>query len=416
MQNQYDLKRYAVLYVDDEEKALKYFVKTFGDEFRFLTANNAVDGLKLIEEHGDDIAILLSDQRMPGEKGVQLLERARQLRPRLVRMLVTAYADFSVTVDAVNLGNIFRYISKPLQTEDVRNTLHRGMEFYILQQERDDLLREKLSVLQNLLITDRVMGLGVVATAVSQQLRHPLRAVHAFLELSPGRLKPQNLNLEKLRDPAFWREFHGLVVKQAARIANLLADLSIGQSPDTGFDPAAALQAGVTNQQPALATRGIDLQLKVSGSLPVIQGSEGVFQRAIEMLLTFEQALLSSGAAATLTAGAVQDGPDAGSLRLILTDTGPGIPTDVLRSVFDPFFINIDSPAESGLSLIGAYFLVYHLGGRISSPRSSGSGLRLEITFPTGSSPALTAPDSSREFITNVLMNDTLWERLLPSE
>ena len=100
MQNQYDLKRYAVLYVDDEEKALKYFEKTFGDEFRIFTANNATDGLKLIEQHGEDIGVLLSDQRMPGEKGVQLLERARQLRPRLVRMMVTAYADYDVTVDA----------------------------------------------------------------------------------------------------------------------------------------------------------------------------------------------------------------------------------------------------------------------------------------------------------------------------
>ena len=58
MQNQYDLKRYAVLYVDDEEKALKYFEKTFGDEFRIFTANNAADGLKLIEQHGEDIGVL----------------------------------------------------------------------------------------------------------------------------------------------------------------------------------------------------------------------------------------------------------------------------------------------------------------------------------------------------------------------
>jgi two-component system probable response regulator PhcQ len=60
-----------------KRKRLKYFEKSFGDEFRILTANSAADGLKLIEEHGDDIGVLLSDQRMPGEKGVQLLEKAR---------------------------------------------------------------------------------------------------------------------------------------------------------------------------------------------------------------------------------------------------------------------------------------------------------------------------------------------------
>src|SRR6476661_7252505 len=100
MQNQYDYKRYAVLYVDDEEMALKYFDKTFGSEFRIFTAPNAVEGLKILEAHGDDIGVLMTDQRMPGQKGVQLLERARQIKPKVVRMMITAYADFGVTVDA----------------------------------------------------------------------------------------------------------------------------------------------------------------------------------------------------------------------------------------------------------------------------------------------------------------------------
>ena len=121
MQTAHDYKRYAVLYVDDEEMALKYFQKTFGAEFRVLTAINAAEGLKLIEEMGEEIGVLLTDQRMPGQKGVQLLERARQLRPKMVRMMITAYADFGVSVDAINLGNIFRYISKPLQVEDQRH-------------------------------------------------------------------------------------------------------------------------------------------------------------------------------------------------------------------------------------------------------------------------------------------------------
>ena len=91
MQSFYDYKRFAVLYVDDEEKSLKYFTRAFQDQFRILTAANAQDGLKLLEEHKDDIGLLMTDQRMPGEKGVWLLEKARQLRPRIIRILATAY-------------------------------------------------------------------------------------------------------------------------------------------------------------------------------------------------------------------------------------------------------------------------------------------------------------------------------------
>lgn len=412
MQNQYDLKRYAVLYVDDEEKALKYFEKSFGDEFRILTATNAADGLKLIEQHGEDIGVLLSDQRMPGEKGVQLLERARQLRPRLVRMMVTAYADFGVTVDAVNLGSIFRYISKPIQIEDMRNTLHRAMEFYILQQERDDLLREKLSVLQNMLITDRVLGLGIVAAGLNQHLRNPLRAVHAFLELTPGRFGRQNLDLDKLRDASFWREFHGLVVKQSARIADLLGSLQ-GCPGTQNVSVAALLQSESELQRAAFAEKGIELHVEAQDGPAVFPTDESRLRQMIQLLLQSEVHRLPTGSAVTLSVKTASEGADAGSLQLTLTDNGPPLSTSALGSVFDPFHISTETPDETGLKLMGGYFLVHHLGGRITSPRS-GKGLVFNIMLPAAAPAAISATDGSREFISNVLMNDTLWERLLP--
>ncbi|MFC5455305.1 response regulator [Prosthecobacter fluviatilis] len=414
MQNQYDLKRYAVLYVDDEEKALKYFEKTFGDEFRILTANNAADGLKLIEQHGEDIGVLLSDQRMPGEKGVQLLERARQLRPRLVRMMVTAYADYDVTVDAVNLGSIFRYISKPIQMDDVRNTLHRAMEFYILQQERDGLLQEKLSVLQNLLITDRVMSLGVVAAGLTQHLNQPLRAVHAFLDMT-GRLGQQNFDLDRLRQATFWRDFHAHVVRQASRIADLLGELQSAAGAEHKMDAANVIQSLLDQQRSAFTAKGIELKFEADGALPAVQASRPAFEKMLHLLLQTELSLLASGTHVTLAAKAATGAADAGGLHLTLTDTGPGLAGDVLRSVFDPFFTHADASTEGpGLTLMGAFFLAYHLGGRITSQRSA-KGLVLDIVVPAATPAPLAPAEGSREFITNVLMNDILWERLLPN-
>ena len=91
METSYDYKKYAVLYVDDEEKSLRGFERAFQDQFRILTAPTALEGLRLLEAHKDDIGVLMTDQRMPGEKGVWLLEKARQLRPRIIRILATAY-------------------------------------------------------------------------------------------------------------------------------------------------------------------------------------------------------------------------------------------------------------------------------------------------------------------------------------
>ncbi|MFO1482371.1 MAG: response regulator [Verrucomicrobiaceae bacterium] len=413
MQNHYDLKRHAVLYVDDEEKALKYFEKTFGDEFRILTANNAADGLKLVEQHGDDIGVLLSDQRMPGEKGVQLLERARDLRPRLVRMMVTAYADYDVTVDAVNHGNIFRYISKPIQVDDVRNTLRRAMEFYILQQEHHELMHEKLSVLQNMLVTDRVLGLAVVAAGLGHSLRHPLRAVHAFLDLTPGRLGQRDFNLDRLRDATFWRDFHGHVVRQAGRIADLLGTIQDNQSAGT-IDVEAELKTSLESQRAAFAAQGIDLQADAEGPLPVLQGDHTLFQKMLQLLLQTELALLPSGSKVNLAARRVTDGPDAGALHLTLTDSSSGLPSAALRSVLDPFCTQTEGADKAGLSLLGACFITCHLGGRITAPGNA-QNMMLDIVIPASAPVSVSTAEGSREFITNVLMNDILWERLLPN-
>jgi response regulator RpfG family c-di-GMP phosphodiesterase len=68
MNDLYNYQKFAILYVDDEEKSLKYFVRAFGEHFRIFTATNAQDGLKVLEEHKDEIGLLMTDQRMPGRK------------------------------------------------------------------------------------------------------------------------------------------------------------------------------------------------------------------------------------------------------------------------------------------------------------------------------------------------------------
>ncbi len=409
MQNQYDSKKYAILYVDDEEMALKYFEKSYASEFRFYTASNAADGLKILEEHGDEIAILISDQRMPGEKGVQLLERARILRPRMVRILITAYADFSVTVDAVNLGSIFRYLSKPIQVEDVRTTLHRAMDFFILQQERDDLLQEKLSALQNLLITDRIMSLGVVSAGMSHSLNNALPALAAFLNITPGRLQQQNLDFTKLSNPSFWRDFHGQVVEQSGNIAKLIGSLTLSQYEIKELATGQALQSAIDSNKPQFVEQNVTLRFDTAGPLPSIHSNADIFNQMMSLFLKAELALTSSGDTVSIAAKSKDDG-----LQLTFTATGTGFSTELLGKVFDPFMMTTESSEPSALALIGAYFLAYHLGGKISTQHGT-VGQVIELTLPAHQSVPVSGPESGREFITNVLMNDALWERLLPN-
>src|SRR4051812_5170277 len=130
MQSFYDYKKFAILYVDDEEKSLKYFARAFEDQFRIFTAVNAQEGLKLLEQRGPEIGLLMTDQRMPGEKGVWLLEKARQQYPRMLRILATAYSDMDAAIAAVNTGAIYKYVTKPWDPVQLDQTLKRGLEFF----------------------------------------------------------------------------------------------------------------------------------------------------------------------------------------------------------------------------------------------------------------------------------------------
>ncbi|HEY7321482.1 MAG TPA: response regulator [Candidatus Binatia bacterium] len=135
----------TILYVDDEEKSLKYFARAFGGKFNILSAANASDGYRLLEEHRDEIGLLITDQRMPGEKGVDFLQRARQLHPHAIRILTTAYSDFDVAIEAVNSAAIYKYVTKPWDIPELEAILDQACQVFTQQRDQDHEVEAKLA-------------------------------------------------------------------------------------------------------------------------------------------------------------------------------------------------------------------------------------------------------------------------------
>src|SRR5918995_7223325 len=132
-----DYQNCTILYVDDEEKSLVNFTRVFRGKFNILSAASASEGYRLLEKHRDEIALLMTDQRMPGEKGVDFLKRARQLQPKAVCILTTAYSDFDVAIDAVNSGAISKLITKPWDIPQLEMILREACDFFTAQRESD---------------------------------------------------------------------------------------------------------------------------------------------------------------------------------------------------------------------------------------------------------------------------------------
>jgi signal transduction histidine kinase/FixJ family two-component response regulator len=167
-----DYREFPLLYVDDEPDNLRVFELTFRREFSILTATSAEAGLRLL--NANPVAVVLSDQRMPEVTGVEFLSRVRDIDPKTIRILVTAYGDVDILGEAINDGSIFRYVPKPWEPEDMRLTVRRAIEMYALERERSALL-EELTLLNRLSRTlHREMDLDRLVELLLNATHHEL--------------------------------------------------------------------------------------------------------------------------------------------------------------------------------------------------------------------------------------------------
>jgi two-component system, probable response regulator PhcQ len=416
MENTYDYKKYAILYVDDEETSLKYFARAFEDQFRILTATSAQGGLKVLEEHKDDIAVLMTDQRMPGEKGTWLLEKSRHLRPRIVRILATAYSDMDAAIAAVNTGAIYKFVTKPWDPPQLDATLKRAVEFFLVQKERDQLLKEKLSVLHNMMIADRMVSLGLLAAGLSHHIRNSLVAVKTFLDLAPSKLREENIDITSLRNPDFWKEYYQNVQGQIEKINNMLRDLwAASESPTFEFRDEVGLGAVMADvlgaAKEVLAAKKIEITTNIPDSLPQLVVDKPKFVRLFELLLRDEAVTLPAGSRIEISArGEKVEGKE--SIVVEVQDNGPGLPQEALRLIFDPFVVRSDSPLEYGINLMACYFIVHHHSGRIEARSAEGQGTTFTLHLPCNPN-AGGFVQQNEEFLQKVLLNETIWDKLL---
>ncbi len=421
MQNLYDYKKFIILYVDDEEKSLKYFVRAFEDEFRILTATNAQEGFKLLEAHQDEIGLLMTDQRMPGEKGIWLLEKARQLRPHMIRILATAFADMDAAIAAVNTGAIYKYVTKPWDPPQLQNTLKRGLEFFMVQRERDQLLREKMSVLHNMMIADRIVSLGLLAAGLSHHIRNALVAVKTFLDLAPAKMAEEKVDLNGLRNPDFWKEYYQNVQCQIEKINNMLRDLwTASEKPAFAFGDRVQLYRvvhdTVAQLKASFAAKQIEIDNQVPDNLPELNVDKPKIYRLFDLLLKDELASLPAGTRVTISATLLNGTTaDKQQIQIQVSDNGPGLPKEALRLVFDPFVVRSDSPMEYGIHLMACYFIVHHHGGRIDARSEPGQGTTFTFRLPLNPMQA-PSPQIDQDFVHKVLLNESLWEKLIASE
>ncbi|WP_136526991.1 HD domain-containing phosphohydrolase [Geomonas ferrireducens] len=134
-----ELQRETVLFVDDEKSYLAYTSELFENRgLNILTAGSAMEALEIVEHHS--VAVVVSDNEMPGMRGVELLSRIKEVSPHTVKIMMTGSADLATTLAAINSGEVFRFVLKPWKKAEMLRAVKDGIRRYRVLQaiKRED--------------------------------------------------------------------------------------------------------------------------------------------------------------------------------------------------------------------------------------------------------------------------------------
>ncbi len=119
---------YKLLIVDDELPNIRLLERLFRQDYFCLTASSGEEAINLLDQH--EVAVIITDQRMPQMTGIELLKKSADRRPHMVRILLTGYTDLEALVEAVNCGLVYMYVSKPWNNDDLKLRVSRAVQHY----------------------------------------------------------------------------------------------------------------------------------------------------------------------------------------------------------------------------------------------------------------------------------------------
>ncbi len=128
MERQYSMYIHNILTIDDEVANLNALKRIFNPDYNVFSATNCKDALAIMES--EEIALILADHKMPGMTGIEFMEEIRHRYPDTVRIIITGYTDEKLLMDAINVGHVYSFISKPWDVEELRDVVNRGIEVY----------------------------------------------------------------------------------------------------------------------------------------------------------------------------------------------------------------------------------------------------------------------------------------------
>ncbi len=392
------MSRPVVMFVDDEEHILKSLRRLFRKEgYEILPYSDPKEALEVIKEK--EIDVIVSDQRMPGMSGSELLAEAREANPDAVRIMLTGYTDLESAEEAINKGQVWRFLVKPWNDEDLRVTVRQAVNVVEMRrsqkrmtaqirqqnmelarlneqlQQRAENSEHKLEKFQEKIAdTDKLASLGLMAGGVAHELNNPLGGILTMTQLVLDEL-PEDSDI---RDDL--KEIEEATLHCRGIVSNLLNFARQGREPK--FEQLQMLE--VINVSTRLVrhhfkNKDINLDVEVPEDLPLLWGDVSKLQQVFVNLITNASQAMPGGGMIKVKAYVAEDGKN---IAIDVIDHGVGIPEHKLENIFDPFYTTKEEGQGTGLGLSVTYGTIKEHQGEIAVESTEGKGARFTVYLP----------------------------------
>ncbi|MBI3228620.1 MAG: hybrid sensor histidine kinase/response regulator [Burkholderiales bacterium] len=358
-------KAITILYVDDERMACKYFASAVGTDYEVLTALSADAALEILADPHNRVGVLVTDYRMPGRDGGDLLRQVEREYPQIVRILVTAYVDKSVLLETINSGEIFQILEKPLGLMEIRRVLRMASA----------LARERSAKQQKLMAIDETLAF------LAHELNAPLATIgHVADDL----LKASNTEGQLGRNE---------IGNYATSIANnthyclsvlntFVASIRNSASPsgENSGTTAQQLIASLLATYPLSMAERSMIKIEVENDFLIRTMPNCVSLVLSSVLSNALHALVGRPDARITFAVSVEQQP-----HIMIADNGIGMSQDALQRLLnDPTAPSADAQSSTGWGMIFCKRVMQSFGGSIVIESEPNRGTTVMLNFPLG--------------------------------
>lgn len=403
-------EKYSILYVDDEEFNLTSFKAIFRRDYNILTAISGKDGLQILKDN--PVHLIITDQRMPDMTGVEFLESIAEDYMFVRRIIITGFSDMEAIIRAINRGNIYRYITKPWDVNDLKITIANAINAYATDTKNRNLTIE----LQKQLLQINELNQEQIRL---QEERHKQEAEKLILEAESKQLREvqkireevSNMIVHDLKNPlglvigyakmaeeqynsgkpdhAVLKQFFQSIEHAGNSILNLtmnILDIYRFESgvPKLRIEPVPVsdlMQSTMEKINYSISRKNLQLEINHPEEL-VVEADKDLLGRVLVNLLTNAIKFSSNGKRIWIS---VSNGNDA--VKFSVKDEGYGIPKDKLDQLFKRFsqvqaVDDVQGIKSSGIGLTFVKYAVEAHKGTVNVESEEGIGSNFHFNIP----------------------------------